>query len=132
MNIRCQWQIALILAAAGLHCLCEGAHAEPAEGNRIQPYADNPFYWQYKANPVLLLGGSDDDNLFQWTGSKLPDQLELLKSVGGNYVRNTMSDRKKEGPVAGVYAFKSIGGGQPQVHVRCQATRQTGGRCDRS
>ena len=26
--------------------------------DRIQPYAKNPFYWQYKGAPVLLIGGS--------------------------------------------------------------------------
>ena len=25
---------------------------------RIQPYSENPFYWQYKGEPVLLLGGT--------------------------------------------------------------------------
>ncbi|NOY97431.1 MAG: hypothetical protein GXO81_13890, partial [Chlorobi bacterium] len=33
--------------------------------NDIQPYADNPKYWQYKGEPVLLLGASNNDNLFQ-------------------------------------------------------------------
>jgi hypothetical protein len=61
--------------------------------NRIRPYSENPRYWQYKGKPVLLLGGTDDDNLFQWTGSRLSEQLDLLKSVGGNYIRNTMSAR---------------------------------------
>ena len=59
--------------------------------DRIQPYAQNPFYWQYKGQPVLLLGGSIEDNLFQ-----IPDlqaHLDLLQSVGGNYVRCTMSSR---------------------------------------
>ena len=58
------------------------------EKNRIQIYRENPRYWQYKGEPVLLIGGSVDDNLFQ-----IPDlkaHLELLKSVGGNYVRSTM------------------------------------------
>lgn len=59
----------------------------------IQPYQKNPFFWQYKAKPVLLLGGTDDDNLFQWEGRTLTKQLDLLKSAGGNYVRNTMSSR---------------------------------------
>lgn len=59
----------------------------------IMPYSENPWYWQYQGKPILLHGGSDDDNLWQWTGKKLTDQLDLLKSVGGNYVRNTMSDR---------------------------------------
>lgn len=59
--------------------------------NRIQPYANNPFYWQYKGEPVLLLGGSVEDNLFQIPN--IVEHLNLLKSVGGNYVRCTMSSR---------------------------------------
>ena len=59
----------------------------------IQPYKKNPWYWEFNGKPILLRGGTDDDNLFQWTGVKLTDHLDLLKSVGGNYVRNTMSDR---------------------------------------
>ena len=63
-----------------------------ANPDRIQPYAANPRYWQYKGQPVLLLGGTIKDCLFQ-----IPDleaHLDLLQSVGGNYVRNTMSDRR--------------------------------------
>ncbi|MBN1248651.1 MAG: hypothetical protein JXC32_13410 [Anaerolineae bacterium] len=59
--------------------------------DRIQPYTQNPFYWQYKGAPVVLLGGSREDNLFQ-----IPDvasHLDLLAEVGGNYVRCTMSSR---------------------------------------
>ena len=59
--------------------------------DRIQPYARNPFYWQYKGRPVLLLGGSVEDNLFQIPD--LEEHLDLLRSVGGNYVRCTMSSR---------------------------------------
>ena len=59
------------------------------EKNRIQIYKENPRYWQYKGEPVLLLGGSVEDNLFQIPN--LREHLELLKSVGGNYVRSTMS-----------------------------------------
>jgi hypothetical protein len=58
---------------------------------RIQPYARNPFYWQLEGEPVLLLGGSAEDNLFQIEG--LEQHLDLLRSVGGNYVRCTMSSR---------------------------------------
>ncbi|MDZ7717674.1 MAG: hypothetical protein U5K72_02495 [Balneolaceae bacterium] len=61
--------------------------------NAIQPYHENPWYWQYKGEPILLIGASDEDNLFQWTGEQLTDHLDLMESVGGNYVRNTMSDR---------------------------------------
>lgn len=72
---------------------------------RIQPYVDNPWYWQYKGEPVLLLGGSDQDNLFNHPDIA-PDGLEAhldrLVSVKVNgddsspvkfYVRNTMSSR---------------------------------------
>ena len=59
--------------------------------DRMQPSSANPFYWQYKGQPVLLLGGSVEDNLFQI--SDIEAHLDLLKSVGGNYVRCTMSSR---------------------------------------
>jgi len=63
----------------------------------IRPWPANPRYWEYKGRPVLLLGGSDDDNLFQWPAEMLGPQLDLVRSVGGNYVRNTMSDRRDRG-----------------------------------
>ena len=52
----------------------------------------------------MLIGGSNNDNLFQWTGDQLTNHLDSLKSVGGNYVRNTMSDRDE----GSVYAPKEI------------------------
>ena len=58
-----------------------------------------PQYWAYKGETVLLLGGSIEDNLFQVPDLKL--QLEKLKEVGGNYVRNTMSSRDE----GNVWAF---------------------------
>ena len=61
----------------------------------IQPYQNNPWYWQYKGEPVMLLGASDKDNLFQWTGQQLTDHLDRMVAAGGNYVRNTMSDRNE-------------------------------------
>jgi hypothetical protein len=70
-----------------------GAAAQGA-GDRIQPWTVSPSYWQYKGKPVLLIGGSDDDNLFQWPGERLRPHLDLLRRNGGNYVRNTMSDRQ--------------------------------------
>ncbi len=76
---------ALLIASVWL-----GATAS-AEDNRIQPYKENPHYWQYKGQPVMLLGGSEDDNLFQLP--HLKEHLDEIKSAGGNYIRNTMSDR---------------------------------------
>ncbi|MFP4353651.1 MAG: hypothetical protein ACLFUJ_00905 [Phycisphaerae bacterium] len=62
--------------------------------DRIQLYAENPMYWQYRGKPVLLLGGSSEDNLFQ-----VPDveaELDRLAEAGGNYVRCTMSSRDED------------------------------------
>lgn len=70
----------------------------------IKPYTQNPWYWQYQGEPLVLIGGSDDDNLFQWTGKQLTDHLDLLISSGGNYLRNTMSDRDE----GNFFAFKKI------------------------
>ncbi len=57
----------------------------------IEISMDYPQYWSYQGEPVLLLGGSVEDNLFQIPN--LEEHLDLLSSVGGNYVRNTMSSR---------------------------------------
>lgn len=59
--------------------------------DRISPCAENPRYWQYKGAPIMLIGASNEDNLFQCEDVK--EQLDLLASLGGNYVRNTMSSR---------------------------------------
>jgi hypothetical protein len=76
--------------------------------DRIQPHAKNPFYWQYRGQPVLLLGGSVEDNLFQIP--HIEEHLDLLQSVGGNYVRCTMSSRDpgnvwpyEQDPASGLY-----------------------------
>jgi hypothetical protein len=58
---------------------------------RIQVSKQYPSYWEFEGRPVMLLGGSVEDNLFQ-----IPDieaHLDLLRSAGGNYVRCTMSSR---------------------------------------
>ncbi|MEX1026998.1 MAG: hypothetical protein WD049_03175 [Candidatus Paceibacterota bacterium] len=77
------------------------AAALPAFGDdAIQPHPENPRYWRYKGEPVLLIGGSWQDNLFNHpTG--LAEHLDLLASVGGNYVRNVMSHRN----AGNVFAF---------------------------
>jgi hypothetical protein len=65
--------------------------------NRIKPWTENPWYWQYKGKPVMLLGASSDDNLFQWPVEMLIPHLDSMKLVGANYVRNTMSERQDRG-----------------------------------
>ena len=60
--------------------------------DRIQPYSHDPRYWQYQGRPVLLLGGSATDHIFLLEGLK--PHLDEIHAVGGNYVRNTMSQRE--------------------------------------
>jgi hypothetical protein len=81
---------------------------EGREANRIRPWPENLRYWQYKGRPVVLLGGSLKDNLFQIPNLK--EHLDLLASVGGNVIRNTMSDR----PAAGyeIKAFRMLESGK--------------------
>jgi hypothetical protein len=74
--------------------------------SRIDIYDANPRYWEYGGKPVVLIGGSVEDNLYQ-----IPDleaHLDLLQSVGGNYVRNTMSSRDE----GNVWPFKLLENGK--------------------
>lgn len=66
-----------------------------AAGDEIRPFVDDSRYWQYKGQPIVLAGGSKDDNLFQIPDLK--EHLDEMKAVGANYVRNTMSDRHDAG-----------------------------------
>ncbi|QGY47177.1 hypothetical protein GM418_26990 [Maribellus comscasis] len=72
---------------------CLNGLSQNLNKNRIQPYKANGMYWQYQAAPLLLLGASDNDNPFQWTGERLTKHLDAMVSVGANYMRNVMSTR---------------------------------------
>jgi len=84
------------------------ASAGQKADNRIRVYKANPHYWQYKGKPVLLVGGSKDDNPFQMPN--VEKHLGELKEVGGNYLRNTMSDRNDKD--FEVYPFKKLANGK--------------------
>ena len=79
-------------------------------GQALAPSIENPWYWSYQGETVLLLGGSDDDNLFQWPEKELISQLDRLQAAGGNVIRNTMSDRNDKG--FETYPFKKIDSGK--------------------
>ena len=83
---------------------CQALSQISVDKNRIQVYKENPQYWQHKSEPVLLLGGSVEDNLFQIPNLK--EHLDLLQSVGGNYVRCTMSCRDE----GNVWQFNEVEG----------------------
>ncbi len=76
----------------------------------LVPWNQNPWYWSRGGEPTVLLGGSDDDNLFQWPREKLIPQLDRIVAAGGNVVRNTMSDRQ-DGKFE-VYAFLRLPNGK--------------------
>jgi hypothetical protein len=59
---------------------------------RIRPWHKDNRYWQYKGKPVLLLGGSKTDHIFLL--ENLKGHLDEMVSIGGNCVRNTMSQRE--------------------------------------
>ena len=95
------WQMVMFTLAL----IGAGALARADDADRIRPYRENPFYWQYKGQPVLLLGGSWQDNLFNHPKG-LERHLDVLKSVGGNYLRNVMSHRN----VGNVFAYEQADG----------------------
>ncbi len=84
--------------------------AAPLTVQAIEPWAENAWYWSNDGQPVMLLGGSDDDNLFQWPSEKLLPQLDRIASAGGNVIRNTMSDRQDQG--FELYPFLRLDAGQ--------------------
>lgn len=69
----------------------EGTSYKKDNSRGIAIFEQNPFYWSYQGQPVLLIGGTKEDNIFQI--DDLEAHLELLKSVGGNYIRCTLSSR---------------------------------------
>ncbi len=70
-----------------------GCQIKSSNIKRIQPWSENAWFWQYNGEPIMLLGCSSDDNLFQWPTEILIPHLDSMKEAGANYVRNTMSDR---------------------------------------
>jgi hypothetical protein len=95
------WQMVMFTLAM----ISAGVLAAADDADRIQPNRENPYYWQYQGEPVLLLGGSWQDNLFNHPVG-LAEHLDLLVASGGNYVRNTMSHRN----VGNVFAYEQVDG----------------------
>ncbi len=79
-----------------------GQQEEPV----LRPYDANPWYWQYKGEPILLLGGSWQENLFNQP-IHLEEHLDVLVEAGGNYLRNAMISRRK----GNVWPFAKTGEG---------------------
>ena len=78
------------------------------DADRIRPWEEDPRYWQYQGQPVMLLGGSQDDSLFQIPNLK--EHLDEMAAVGANYIRNTMSDRPDHD--FEIYPYKRLADGR--------------------
>jgi hypothetical protein len=92
MNIFCNWQNVYLMAAIALSAATNANVQENRNENAIKPYKINPRYWQYKGQPVMLLGGSKTDHIFLL--DDLKEHLDEIAQAGGNYVRCTMSQRE--------------------------------------
>ncbi|MEX0744972.1 MAG: hypothetical protein WD118_05170 [Phycisphaeraceae bacterium] len=89
------------------------------ETDRLQPWAEDARYWQYRGQPILLIGASNEDNLFnhpELPPDGLAAHLDRMAAVGGNYVRNTMSSRDDgnvwpfaRDPQTGLYDLHQLG-----------------------
>lgn len=86
---RCSLIVAMALVGVSTH----GDAPDVATRNAmcLRPFPGNPYYWQYKGMPHILIGGSVEDNLFQI--DELEAHLDELHASGGNYIRNTLSSR---------------------------------------
>ena len=80
-----------IIILSLLFLSCSSGLNNKTPKDRIEPYGKDVRYWQYKGESVLLLGGTKNDNLFQIPD--LEEHLDELQSIGGNFIRNTMSTR---------------------------------------
>lgn len=99
-----QQAVPITIALIALAAIAGSATAHGASSAQgIDIYPGNPYYWQFDGRPVLLLGGSVEDNLFQITD--LAEHLDTLVAAGGNYVRCTMSSRDP----GNVWPFRRVG-----------------------
>ena len=80
------YRTGIIVGLAIVIALSWGDRAARADNaDRIQPWSENPRYWQYNGQPVMLLGGSKTDHFFLL--DDLKGHIDEIHAVGANYVR---------------------------------------------
>jgi hypothetical protein len=70
------------------------ASAQQAGSSTVASFEGNRWYWQIDGEPTMLLGANQTDHTFLMENPKA--YLQELQHVGGNLVRNTMSQREPE------------------------------------
>lgn len=85
-------QIIVLLLFASIQCTDKTTLVSDKREQALQVWKENPWYFMYRGEPVLLLGASDYHNLFQ--RPDIIEHLDRMQSAGGNYVRNTMASRE--------------------------------------
>ena len=99
----------LLLVFAGIMIIFTSVGCNYADRDlRIKPFDENRSYWQYQEKPLYLLGGNRVVNPFQMDQKAQLAFLDELKSSGGNYFRNVMSDREP----GNIKAFKRLDNGK--------------------
>lgn len=91
---------ALLLTAAAIVLTASAVSqlsAADRNADRIKSYAKNPRYWQYKGQPVMLLGGSKTDHIF------------LLDDLGTHLLDEVSKDPRIDGDMIGMWGV-SLGG----------------------
>ena len=88
----------------------------PLSKDRIRPWSQDARYWEYDGEPILLVGASDEDNIFNHpddvvggAGSSgqggLEQHLDHMVEVGANYIRCTLSTRDLASAPEQVWAY---------------------------
>jgi len=77
-HFRSCWNLLELLLVSALLGCCGSAW-----GQALKPWSENPWYWSHDGEPILLLGGSEDDNLFQWPEERLIAQLDRIVAAIG-------------------------------------------------
>jgi hypothetical protein len=88
------WLLTFLVFLPATFTSCRTTGQVAITGQYIDIDDRSPWYWNYNGRTVLLLGGSWQDNLFNHPGG-LEEHLDVIASVGGNYLRNTMSHRNE-------------------------------------
>jgi len=89
--------------------LLEDGSESSGSNSGIKIYYENPWYWEYNGKPIMLIGGSYEDNMYQFpnwyyghsnpnlslgmTNWTLEEHLDKMVEVGANYIRASMSCR---------------------------------------